>query len=680
MLGMRKLDDQRFDTIVQQAVSRLPWLCPEWTDHNAHDPGITILELMAWYKEMLQYQMDQLTPSLERRLLALAGAEPLAAKAAVCALEDTIGQPRPRLSRLENQQGICFELAEPIGIRHMTLKRVMVGQPGQHTNADGLLSGNLELCPFAFGGQVGSELRLGFSGTPKEDIRLWFEVVPPAGVPRSPFAPGQPPPRDIAWAWQGTGQVQPLADETHALSSSGYITLPAGGVPDEDGLYWLCLRLARAGCEEQPRLSGISDCRYQAVQQQTRAKSYRFQVDAGMAEIVLDDALAAEAELAVFLRTAQGWAQCSQYEAAFLPQKGRVIQVDAGQAAQDGQPNCMVVCLDPVHLQGLLFDTIGRPHEGLYLATQGQQVLHLTLLCDTLGRDGTVRPALWHRVDDLYACGPRDHVFTYDAARETIHFGNGQYGAVPVPGKGSVLVSELVLSACGAGNVPAGAGLHFAADGEAIRNTAAAGGQDAESNLSARGRLLRMIQQTGKCLSAADYEAQACRTPGLRVAAAKALPGYDPAAPAGARRPARVAVVVLPDSGQPCPMPDSRVLAAVQRQLYPCRTVCIQVQAVPPRYVEFTVTLHLRASARLDGAQVAQRLEAAGLSRTGIGASVCRGDIAACVQHLSGVLEIRQLELHGSGNGIYLAASGDLQIPPDCIAVLERLDFTCDRV
>ena len=101
---------------------------------------------------------------------------------------------------------------------------------------------------------------------------------------------------------------------------------------------------------------------------------------------------------------------------------------------------------------------------------------------------------------------------------------------------------------------------------------------------------------------------------------------------------------------------------------------------MPPRYVQFTITLHLRASARLDGAQVAQRLEAAGLSRTSIGAPVCRGDIAACIQHLPGVLEIRQLALHGSGNGIYLAASGNLQIPPDCIAVLERLDFTCDRV
>ena len=68
MLIPRELDDQRFEDIMHEAVGRLPWLCPQWTDHNAHDPGITLLELMAWYKEMQQYQMDQLTPSLRRGL------------------------------------------------------------------------------------------------------------------------------------------------------------------------------------------------------------------------------------------------------------------------------------------------------------------------------------------------------------------------------------------------------------------------------------------------------------------------------------------------------------------------------------------------------------------------------------------------------------------------------------
>lgn len=62
MLIPRRLDDQSYADIVAEAEARLPWLCPVWTDHNAHDPGITLLELMAWYKELQQYHMDQITP------------------------------------------------------------------------------------------------------------------------------------------------------------------------------------------------------------------------------------------------------------------------------------------------------------------------------------------------------------------------------------------------------------------------------------------------------------------------------------------------------------------------------------------------------------------------------------------------------------------------------------------
>ena len=114
MLRTRKLDDQSFDEIVEQAKGRLPWLCPVWTDHNAHDPGITLLELMAWYKELQQFHMDQLTPDIQRKLLELAGIRLEMERAATCALEIGTDAPsRLSLSRLTNEQEVVFELAEP---------------------------------------------------------------------------------------------------------------------------------------------------------------------------------------------------------------------------------------------------------------------------------------------------------------------------------------------------------------------------------------------------------------------------------------------------------------------------------------------------------------------------------------------------------------------------------------
>ena len=60
MLPVISLDDERFEEIVDKARKMIPNLYPEWTDHNYHDPGITMLELFAWLKEIQQFHMDQI--------------------------------------------------------------------------------------------------------------------------------------------------------------------------------------------------------------------------------------------------------------------------------------------------------------------------------------------------------------------------------------------------------------------------------------------------------------------------------------------------------------------------------------------------------------------------------------------------------------------------------------------
>ena len=122
MLKARNLDDQTYEEIVQAAEGRLPWLCPAWTDHNAHDPGITVLELMAWYKELQQYQMNQFTDGLKWKLLKLAGISPRPAAPAACAVElEPDGPARQTFAWLITREGIPFELAEGVPDRRPAL-------------------------------------------------------------------------------------------------------------------------------------------------------------------------------------------------------------------------------------------------------------------------------------------------------------------------------------------------------------------------------------------------------------------------------------------------------------------------------------------------------------------------------------------------------------------------------
>src|SRR5882762_8362341 len=51
---------RRFDALVEIGRSKLPSLAPGWTDYNAHDPGITILELLASVTEAQLYSLSRM--------------------------------------------------------------------------------------------------------------------------------------------------------------------------------------------------------------------------------------------------------------------------------------------------------------------------------------------------------------------------------------------------------------------------------------------------------------------------------------------------------------------------------------------------------------------------------------------------------------------------------------------
>ena len=48
MIPTINLDDKTFDDIRDEAIRLIPRYCPEWTNHNASDPGITLIELFSW--------------------------------------------------------------------------------------------------------------------------------------------------------------------------------------------------------------------------------------------------------------------------------------------------------------------------------------------------------------------------------------------------------------------------------------------------------------------------------------------------------------------------------------------------------------------------------------------------------------------------------------------------------
>ncbi len=50
--------DEDFESLRQKAIDRLGASAPDWTDHNLHDPGITLLEVLLWALSDLHYRTE----------------------------------------------------------------------------------------------------------------------------------------------------------------------------------------------------------------------------------------------------------------------------------------------------------------------------------------------------------------------------------------------------------------------------------------------------------------------------------------------------------------------------------------------------------------------------------------------------------------------------------------------
>jgi len=68
-----ELDDRRFQDLVNEARTRIARACPEWSEHNVSDPGITLIELFAWMTDMLVYRLNRVPDKLHVALLELLG-------------------------------------------------------------------------------------------------------------------------------------------------------------------------------------------------------------------------------------------------------------------------------------------------------------------------------------------------------------------------------------------------------------------------------------------------------------------------------------------------------------------------------------------------------------------------------------------------------------------------------
>ena len=76
------LDDRRFQDLVDDCKRLVQRRCPEWTDHNVSDPGVTLIETFAYVVDQVLYRLNRVPERSYVTFLELMGVELFAPSAA----------------------------------------------------------------------------------------------------------------------------------------------------------------------------------------------------------------------------------------------------------------------------------------------------------------------------------------------------------------------------------------------------------------------------------------------------------------------------------------------------------------------------------------------------------------------------------------------------------------------
>jgi len=613
-LPVPNLDDRRFQDLVDDAKRLVQQRCPEWTDHNVSDPGVTLIELFAWMTDQLLYRVNRVPDRNYVKFLELIGIRLFPPSAARGDVTFWLSGPQPQALRIpggtqaatirtEADQAIVFTTLDDLPIVPVSVTAAFTSVDGKkYADRTTEALNARDFLAFESQPKPGDLLLIGLSDpAPSNALRLRFKcTIEGVGVD-----PTWPP---LAWeAWTGADwEACDLdLDTTGGLNRDGDVVvhLPAGhaaSVIEKTRAGWVRARVTEAE-EGQPFYSSSPNVRG------LEAATVGGTAAAVHADVIVDEILGA----------AEGVA-------------------------------------------GGRFSVRHRP------VVPGDRPMTLGVSDDEAGWQE------WAQVPDFADSGPDDRHFVLDAVAGEISFGPAvreqdgtvrQYGGVPP--KGARIRVDAYLTGGGReGNLAPRAisvlksSIAYVSRVENRRPMA--GGVDGEDIENAKLRGPISLRTRGRAVTTEDFEHIALEAaPELaRVRAVAAGDGVD----AGSVR-----VLVVPaaeaDAGRlrfDQLLPSDETLARVAARLDECRVVGTRVLVEPPAYRGITIVARLRARPRVNPTRLQDEAMRAiygyfhpitgGPEGTGwpFGRPVQVGEVYAVLQGLRGTELVEDVRLFGA--------------------------------
>ena len=553
MLPSPNLDDRRFQDLVDDAKRMVAQYCPEWTDHNVSDPGVTLIETFAFMVDQLFYRLNRVPDRLYIAFLELLGVTLHPPTAASVELLMWLSAPQPdtvvipqgtevSTRRTEEDEAVVFTTTRELTVPPRRLGHVMTqgrgGAPVPHAEA---LHGDGDFACFGTPPLPGDVLLLGLNDqAPSCAVVLRFECeVRGVGVnPRNP---------PLVWeAWDGAdwASCELDSDGTGGLNRPGDVVIH---VPHEHTASLIGgVRAGWLRCRVVDPKDGYPPYSASPTVRSVNAFTIGGSVPGVHAETISDEVIG----------MSEG-----------VP--GQSFELGRHPVVPGGEPFVVEIA------SGSGWDA-------------------------------------WTEVDSFAGCGPEDRVVAIDRTAGLVHFPPAvrepdgslrHYGAVP-PAGSPVRVPQYRTGGGPTGNVAARAlsvlrsSIPFVNSVENRR--AAHGGVAPETIEQAKLRGPLALRTRDRAITAEDYE-QLAKRAAPDIARVRCIPANGPDEAGGVR--VLVVPAAVPDKDQRLTfedlVPDEETLSVVASYLDARRPVGTRVVVEPPYYRGVTVVAQLTTRPRV---------------------------------------------------------------------------------
>jgi predicted phage baseplate assembly protein len=237
-LPVPNLDDRRFQDLVDEAKRMVQQRCPEWTDHNVSDPGVTLIETFAWMTDQIVYRLNRVPDRLYVKFLELIDVQLFPPTPARTPLTFWLAAPPEEKQRIpastkaatirtETEEAIVFSTVDDLDLVPCAMASVATQAAGSEERVDtteGLRRGT-KFAAFATIPKPDDALVIGLTdGVARCAIRLRLQcTIEGVGVD-----PSHPP---LVWeAWDGEiwHECEVDSDGTGGLNRDGDVVLHIG--------------------------------------------------------------------------------------------------------------------------------------------------------------------------------------------------------------------------------------------------------------------------------------------------------------------------------------------------------------------------------------------------------------------------------------------------------------------